>query len=70
MTIYKITCAVDQGIDGPVSEVRLIEAKTKVSAVAFVAAHSITAEICTVADAMALAKKGIEIEPMTSGTEK
>lgn len=56
MAIYKITTLV---VNGPV---RLVDAKTKAQAIAHVVADTIDAEVCEIADAVALGKAGVEIE--------
>ena len=56
MAVYRVSTKVEG------AKVRLVDAKTKAQAIAHVVADTIDAEVCEIADAVALGKAGVEIE--------
>lgn len=67
MSIYKVIATVAAaGTTTTTTRTRLVEATNKAQAVGHVARDTITAEVCSVPDAMELAKDGVEVEQVAS----
>ena len=61
MATYKLEQRVKVDDEKPIN-IRVVEAKTQAGAIRHVTKDTISCELCSIADAMELAKAGVEIE--------